>query len=191
MWASSSEQEIWICWRGSRWNISLVQGSRWCWQNSVRLKIGDPFLFGRGGEEILEFRKWGIEPLIAPGISASYSAPLAAHIQLTHTGTSNQVQISTGYGIEFSTVDLPAYSPDRTIVLLMAVGLIADITKQLMAYRYPPSLPVAISHSFPAHTHWRIRGHRSSSRNRICKSSLNYCNRRRTACITFAIVTLS
>lgn len=123
---------------------------RWCKEavdadkNVVRLKIGDPFLFGRGGEEVLEFRKWGIEPLIAPGISSSYSAPLAAHIPLTHRGTSNQVLISTGYGKDSSTVDLPAYSSDRTVVLLMAVGRIADIAKQLMADGYPASLPVAI-----------------------------------------------
>jgi uroporphyrin-III C-methyltransferase len=65
-------------------------------KNVVRLKIGDPFLFGRGGEEILEFRKYGYEPVVAPGISSSYCAPLIAGIPLTHRGVSSQVIISTG-----------------------------------------------------------------------------------------------
>ena len=65
-------------------------------KNVVRLKIGDPFLFGRGGEEIIEFRKYGVEPIVAPGISSSYCAPLIAGIPLTHRGVSSQVIVSTG-----------------------------------------------------------------------------------------------
>jgi uroporphyrin-III C-methyltransferase len=115
-------------------------------KNVVRLKIGDPLLFGRGGEEILEFRqKLGINPLIVPGISSSYAAPLSAGIPLTHRGVSSQVLISTGYGKNSSYVDVPEYHVDRTIVLLMAVGRIGEITNNMTnTMGYPIDTPVAI-----------------------------------------------
>ena len=123
-----------------KWVKEAVDAGR----NVVRLKIGDPFLFGRGGEEVLEFRKWGYEPIIVPGISSAYGAPLAALIPLTHRGMSNQVLISTGYGQDSATVDLPRFEPDRTLVLLMAVGRLPSITLQLQALGYPPETPVAV-----------------------------------------------
>jgi uroporphyrin-III C-methyltransferase len=115
-------------------------------KNVVRLKIGDPFLFGRGGEEILEFRqKLGINPLVVPGVSSSYAAPLSAGIPLTHRGISSQVLISTGYGKNASIIDIPEYHSDRTIVLLMAVGRIHEITSNMTnIMNYPIDTPVAI-----------------------------------------------
>ena len=115
-------------------------------KNVVRLKIGDPLLFGRGGEEILEFRqKLGINPLVVPGISSSYAAPSSAGIPLTHRGVSSQVLISTGYGKNSTYVDIPQYHSDRTIVLLMAVGRIDEITSNMTSILgYPNHTPVAI-----------------------------------------------
>jgi uroporphyrin-III C-methyltransferase len=110
----------------------------------VRLKIGDPFLFGRGGEEVIEFRKLGIEPLLVPGVSSSYAAPLAAKIPLTHRGVSNSVLISTGYGKNEAVVEIPEYSSDRTVVLLMAVGRIDEIATNMTMMGYPKNTPVAI-----------------------------------------------
>lgn len=110
----------------------------------VRLKIGDPFLFGRGGEEVIEFRKLGIEPLLVPGVSSSYAAPLAAKIPLTHRGVSNSVLISTGYGKNEAVVEIPEYSADRTVVLLMAVGRIDEIATNMTMMGYPKTTPVAI-----------------------------------------------
>jgi uroporphyrin-III C-methyltransferase len=75
-----------------------------------------------GGEEVLEYRKYGIEAIIAPGLSSSYAAPLSANIPITHRGIANQVVICTGYGQNGVTVDVPEYRADRTVVLLMAVG---------------------------------------------------------------------
>lgn len=124
-----------------KWIFDAVTAGR----NVVRLKIGDPFLFGRGGEEVLEFqKKIGTTVTVAPGISSSYAAPLSSGIPLTHRGMSNQVLISTGYGKESSIVDVPAFSSDRTIVLLMAVGRIEDIAKNMTSQGYPSSTPVAI-----------------------------------------------
>ena len=111
----------------------------------VRLKIGDPFLFGRAGEEIIEYRKHGIQPSVYPGLSSSYSAPLAANIPLTHRGVANQVLISTGYGVNLTTVDLPYYDPERTVVLLMAVGRITEIASNMTVnLGYPLQTPVCI-----------------------------------------------
>lgn len=112
----------------------------------VRLKIGDPFLFGRGGEEVLYFRALGVEATVAPGISSSYSAPLAACIPLTHRGVSNQVLISTGYGRDLAKIDLPTFAADRTVVLLMAVGRLEEIAANLTSAEmgYPKATPVAI-----------------------------------------------
>jgi len=116
----------------------------------VRLKIGDPFLFGRGGEEVLHFREeLGVEALIAPGLSSSYCAPLAAKIPLTHRGVSSQVLISTGYGKQSSVIDIPPYVEDRTVVLLMAVSRLAEIAANMTSplLGYPAQTPVAIIES--------------------------------------------
>lgn len=110
----------------------------------VRLKIGDPFLFGRGGEEILEMRKLGIECTVSPGVSSSYSAPLAAMIPLTHRGVSSHVIISTGYGQDAAVVDVPDYKEDLTVVLLMAVGRIEEIAAKMVDKGFAKVTPVAI-----------------------------------------------
>lgn len=57
----------------------------------VRLKIGDPFIFGRGGEEVLEMRELGVEPKVVPGISSVFSAPLLGSVPVTHRGVATQV----------------------------------------------------------------------------------------------------
>jgi len=113
-------------------------------KNVVRLKIGDPFLFGRGGEEILEFRKLGVEPIVAAGVSSSYAAPLYANIPLTHRGVASQVVITTGYGRDSSIIELPPYSDDRTVVMLMAIGRLREIAGNMTAIGYPVDTPVAI-----------------------------------------------
>jgi len=114
-------------------------------KNVVRLKIGDPFLFGRGGEEVLYFHeKLGIQAQVCAGVSSSYAAPLAANIPLTHRGLANQVLISTGYGKGGVEVEVPEYCNDRTIVLLMAVGRIEEIACSMVAKGFPSTTPVAI-----------------------------------------------
>ena len=119
--AEEAQEEIY------QWTKDAVIAGR----NVVRLKIGDPFLFGRGGEEVLEFRKLGVEPLLVPGVSSAYAAPLSAKIPLTHRGVSNSVIISTGYGRNEAVIEIPEYSADRTVVLLMAVGRIEEIARNM------------------------------------------------------------
>mmetsp|Transcript_12455 Transcript_12455/g.18698 ORF Transcript_12455/g.18698 Transcript_12455/m.18698 type:complete len:308 (-) Transcript_12455:57-980(-) len=113
-------------------------------RNVVRLKIGDPFIFGRGGEELLEARKWGIECEVIPGISSIFSAPLLAGIPLTHRSVANQVVLGTGYSKDYGTPDISAYHPEQTSVFLMAVGRLRQLTENLVELGYPPLTPVAI-----------------------------------------------
>ncbi|KAL3827242.1 hypothetical protein ACHAXA_004717 [Cyclostephanos tholiformis] len=112
----------------------------------VRLKIGDPFVFGRGGEEVLEFRNsLGIEPTVIPGVSAAFAAPLLGSIPVTHRGVSNQVVMCTGYGREGTSPDLIGYHPEQTVVFLMAVGRLRSLCHNLVNMaNYPSNTPVAI-----------------------------------------------
>lgn len=111
----------------------------------VRLKIGDPFVFGRGGEEVLTFRRFGVESKVIPGVSAAFSAPLLASIPVTHRGVSNQVVMCTGYGREGTSPDLIQYHKEQTIVFLMAVGRLRELCNRLTTLAgYPSNTPVAI-----------------------------------------------
>jgi len=111
----------------------------------IRLKIGDPFVFGRGGEEVLQFRKFGVESKVVPGVSAAFSAPLLANIPVTHRGFSNQVVMCTGYGREGSSPDLIQYHEEQTIVFLMAVGRLRVLCERLINLAgYPQDTPVGI-----------------------------------------------
>lgn len=103
----------------------------------VRLKIGDPLLFGRGGEEIIWFRERGFEPELVAGISSAFSAPMAAMIPVTYRGVSDQVIITTGRGTKGSMPDLPAYGSTQTLVVLMAVGRASELRSMLIDRQYP------------------------------------------------------
>ncbi|KAI8887068.1 tetrapyrrole methylase [Backusella circina FSU 941] len=108
----------------------------------VRLKIGDPLLFGRGGEEIIWFRERGYEPELIAGISSAFSAPMAANIPVTFRGVSDQVIITTGRGTKGSMPDLPLYGPTQTLVVLMAVGRASELKQMLLDRKYPADVPI-------------------------------------------------
>lgn len=111
----------------------------------VRLKIGDPFVFGRGGEEVLEFREFGVEPTVIPGVSSAFAAPLLGSIPVTHRGVSNQVVMCTGYGKDNTSPDLIQYHPEQTVVFLMAVGRLRKLCRNLVTLaKYPVDTPVGI-----------------------------------------------
>ncbi|CAG8643970.1 6997_t:CDS:1, partial [Dentiscutata heterogama] len=107
----------------------------------VRLKVGDPFLFGRGGEEVTYFRDKGWNVEIIPGISSALSAPMAADVPVTHRGLSDQVLIITGQGTKGRLPELPKYHEMRTTVVLMAVGKANELSKELLDKGYPENLP--------------------------------------------------
>ncbi|CZT01983.1 probable siroheme synthase [Rhynchosporium graminicola] len=100
----------------------------------LRLKQGDPYVYGRGGEEFEYFRKEGYGDRISvlPGITSALSAPLFAHIPATQRGVSDQVLICTGTGRKGKPSVPPEYVDTRTVVFLMALhrisSLVADLT---------------------------------------------------------------
>jgi uroporphyrin-III C-methyltransferase len=111
----------------------------------VRLKVGDPYLYGRAGEEVAFFRAAGFEPCVLPGVCTALAAPAAAGIPVTHRGAANQVLFSTGQGRGGGFPDVPRFDAARTLVLLMAVGRIPQLRDDLCAQRgYPEDTPVAV-----------------------------------------------
>jgi uroporphyrin-III C-methyltransferase len=114
----------------------------------VRLKNGDPFLFGRGGEEAVVFSQHGFEVEIIPGISSSLAAPLSAGIPVTMRDIADQVLICTGHGKHDRFPNLPEYCCHRTTVFLMAIGRLRGLTSSLQKERgFPRTIPAAIVHA--------------------------------------------
>ena len=113
----------------------------------LRLKQGDPYLYGRGAEEVAFFRLHGYESTVLPGITSSLSAALFARIPVTHRGVSDQVLICTGTGRKGASPDPPTYLPNQTIVFLMALHRLQDLVTSLTERRasaYPPTTPCAV-----------------------------------------------
>lgn len=114
----------------------------------VRLKGGDPFVFGRGGEEARALQEAGIPFEIIPGVTSALSAPLAAGIPVTHRGVASGVTIVTGHSQDGSTVDFSGLvHPDVTLVILMGVANRAMIAEQLYRGGLSPKTPVAVIES--------------------------------------------
>ncbi|MFJ5848984.1 uroporphyrinogen-III C-methyltransferase [Streptomyces sp. NPDC092903] len=114
----------------------------------VRLKGGDPFVFGRGMEEAQALAAEGIACTVVPGISSSISVPGAAGIPVTHRGVAHEFTVVSGHVApddERSLVDWSAVARLRgTLVLLMAVDKIGAIARALVAHGKDPETPVAL-----------------------------------------------
>jgi uroporphyrin-III C-methyltransferase len=110
----------------------------------VRIKQGDPYIYGRGGEEYDFFRSHGYVPSVLPGITSALSAPLFAAIPLTHRGVADEVLICTGTGRKGASPDPPEFVVTRTVVFLMALHRLSALIESLNAKRYPDSTPCAV-----------------------------------------------
>lgn len=97
----------------------------------LRLKQGDPYLYGRGAEEYDFFRNEGYIPAVLPGITSALSAPLFADIPATHRGVSDQVLICTGTGRNGAAPEPPGYVPTQTVVFLMALHRLSSLIESL------------------------------------------------------------
>lgn len=113
----------------------------------VRLKGGDPFVFGRGGEEAQALEDAGIDVDIVPGITSAISAPAYAGIPVTHRGLSTHVTVVTGHEDPTkgrTDVDWEALAAaGGTLVILMGVGRLEEIARRLVAGGCAASTPVA------------------------------------------------
>ncbi|HEY7720869.1 MAG TPA: uroporphyrinogen-III C-methyltransferase [Pedococcus sp.] len=110
----------------------------------VRLKGGDPFLFGRGGEEAIACRAHGIPVEVVPGVSSAIAAPAAAGVPVTHRGTSASVHITHGHGPLSPQAIHCVVRGSATLVLLMGVSTLAEHVAQLLAAGASADTPVAI-----------------------------------------------
>ena len=114
----------------------------------VRLKGGDPFVFGRGGEEALALAYAGIPFEIVPGVSSAIAVPAYAGIPVTHRDLASSVTIVTGHGRSTSAssdVNWEALaSLGGTLVILMGVETLSDITQRLLEGGLPSDTPAAV-----------------------------------------------
>lgn len=97
----------------------------------LRLKQGDPYIYGRGAEEYSFFREKGYVPIVLPGITSALSAPLFAAIPPTHRSVADQVLICTGTGRKGAAPDPPPYLPTQTVVFLMALHRLSSLVDAL------------------------------------------------------------
>jgi uroporphyrin-III C-methyltransferase len=112
----------------------------------VRLKGGDPFLFGRGGEEVEYLAEHGVPFEVVPGVSACLSAPLSANIAVTHREASSSVAIVTGHCAvgHVDHTDWKALTGIDTLVFLMGVHNVETIAGKLIAAGRAPETPAAM-----------------------------------------------
>jgi uroporphyrin-III C-methyltransferase/precorrin-2 dehydrogenase/sirohydrochlorin ferrochelatase len=111
----------------------------------VRLKGGDPFVFGRGGEEALALQAAGVPFDIVPGITSAFAAPAAAGIPVTHRGLSAAVLVVSGHDEQVFASAVAALEPAVvTIVVLMGLGRRVAIARRLLERGWPPDTPAAI-----------------------------------------------
>ena len=111
----------------------------------VRLKGGDPFVFGRGAEEALALAMAGIPFEVVPGVSAAIAAPELAGIPVTHRGTASGFLVLSGHAIDAFERGLRAIQPNAVpLIVLMGVGSRAQLAQKLVAQGWQAGTPAAI-----------------------------------------------
>jgi len=125
-------------------NRLLVKYARRGWK-VVRLKCGDPFVFGRGGEEAVALARAGIPFEIVPGVSSAVAAPALAGIPVTHRGVASSFAVVTGHHEAVYAPVLDGLAPGSlTLVVLMGLGQRARIAGRLRARGWSPETPAAV-----------------------------------------------
>jgi uroporphyrin-III C-methyltransferase / precorrin-2 dehydrogenase / sirohydrochlorin ferrochelatase len=123
----------------------------------VRLKGGDPFVLGRGGEEALALLASGVPFEVVPGISSAVAAPALAGIPVTHRGVAAGFAVVSGHAESAWTPALESIEPlSLTLVVLMGLASRGVIASRLLARGWPPETPAAIllAASTPEATSW-------------------------------------
>lgn len=113
----------------------------------VRLKGGDPFVFGRGGEEGIYLHEHGINYEIIPGITSAISVPAYAGIPVTHRGIAVSFRIVTGHESpkkKISQIPWDSFKADETIIFLMGLHNLTKITSKLIGIGKPKEYPCAV-----------------------------------------------
>ncbi|RLA75189.1 MAG: uroporphyrinogen-III C-methyltransferase [Epsilonproteobacteria bacterium] len=113
----------------------------------IRLKGGDPFVFGRGGEEAIYLYDRGIKFEIVPGITSAISVPAYAGIPVTQRGVVSSFRVITGHearGKAVSQIDWDSYKTDETLIFLMGLHNLKTICKKLIQHGKKPDYPAAV-----------------------------------------------
>lgn len=113
----------------------------------LRMKQGDPFLYGRGGEEVLHFRAAGFDPIVIPALSSCIAGPTIAGIPVTQRGVAETMVVCTGVGRGGRDVAVEGYERGKTLTVLMGVARLDALVDSLIKHPkspYPPYLPIAL-----------------------------------------------
>jgi len=111
----------------------------------VRLKGGDPFIFGRGGEEALALAEAGVPFEVVPGVSSLAAVPAAAGIPVTHRGLAQAVTLATAHGEDGGEPDYEALAKTGgTLILFMGLGRLAELAAGLVQAGLDPDVPAAV-----------------------------------------------
>jgi uroporphyrin-III C-methyltransferase/precorrin-2 dehydrogenase/sirohydrochlorin ferrochelatase len=125
----------------------------------VRLKGGDPFVFGRGGEEALALQEAGIPFEIVPGVSSAIAAPALAGIPVTHRGVASAFVVVTTADKAVSTAVIEALPPGLvTVIAMMSMGSRASLAAQLLDRGWPADTPAALLLGAATPRQWTWRG---------------------------------
>jgi uroporphyrinogen III methyltransferase/synthase len=152
--AKSGAERIYVGKQGGRHTMNqedinrLIVDKAKAGLNVVRLKGGDPFIFGRGGEEAQELARWGVPFEVVPGVTSAIAVPAYAGIPLTHRDFTSTVAFVTGHedpSKEESDIDWDRLATGvGTLVFLMGVGNLPRIAESLMEHGRSPETPVAV-----------------------------------------------
>jgi uroporphyrin-III C-methyltransferase / precorrin-2 dehydrogenase / sirohydrochlorin ferrochelatase len=128
-------------------NAALIEHAR-AGRFVARLKGGDPFVFGRGAEEVLACLRAGVPVTVVPGVTSAVGVPASAWVPVTHRGVAQEfhvVSVHVPPGHERSTVNWELLGASSgTLVLLMAVERIGAVVTELMRYGRSPDTPVSV-----------------------------------------------
>jgi uroporphyrin-III C-methyltransferase/precorrin-2 dehydrogenase/sirohydrochlorin ferrochelatase len=142
----------------------------------VRLKGGDPYVFGRGGEEVLACAAAGIPVTVIPGVTSAVAAPGAAGIPVTHRGVAHEWVVVSGHlppGHAESLVDWPALARLRgTVCVLMGLTHLSAIATELITHGRPPQTPVAVVREGTTGTQQTVRADLSTIAAAVAEAGL-------------------
>ncbi|HWN31399.1 MAG TPA: uroporphyrinogen-III C-methyltransferase [Pseudonocardia sp.] len=128
-------------------NTALIEAAK-AGKFVVRLKGGDPFVFGRGFEELLACVEAGVPVTVVPGVTSAFAAPAAADVPVSHRGVAHEIVVISGHAAPddpASLIDWPALGRLRgTLVLLMGVQKVAAFAEVLIEHGRPADTPVAV-----------------------------------------------
>ena len=156
------------------WILRLSRSS----STIVRLKSGDPMVFGRGGEELEFLAQHGIEAEVVPGLSSALAAPALAGIPVTYRGVAASFSVIAAHRQSLTTLDWSVYKGVDTLIILMGVEHRDVIAHTLIEQGRPASQPVAFLENA------------STSRERVVESTLELVARRQAEVTAPAVMVI-